>query len=170
MSYNLPLLTLDQPVTLSECRVSQTHSENLLRNYIAMWHSGFDDCPKAFKAGFVIEAHGRILAVAVWGRPVTNNEDQENTLELWRYAIGPDKPRNLGTWGLARMRRWIKQHLPERTRLISYQDADAHDGALYKADNWQFVYEKFGEGDWSQCRPGRKGSQRQHKIKWERRP
>jgi hypothetical protein len=64
------------------------------------------------------------------------------------------------------MREYIRDHMPEIARLISYQDASAHHGTIYKADNWTKVYEKHGEHTWSN-RDGRLGNERKHKIKWE---
>lgn len=78
-------------------------------------------------------------------------------------------PYNFGSWALARMRKWIRQNMPEIERIISYQDASVHDGTIYKADNWNMVYEKHSEHTWTN-RPNRRGTERQHKIKWEREP
>ena len=109
------------------------------------------------------------MACAMWGRPSARLEDQETTLELTRLAHSPSIPRNFGSWALARMRKWIRENMPEIVRLISYQDADIHHGTIYKADNWKMVYEKHTVHTWTN-RPGRLGNERQHKIKWEREP
>lgn len=84
-------------------------------------------------------------------------------------AHAPAAPRNMGSWMLARMRAWIRKSMPEIVRIISYQDADIHHGTIYKADNWTQAYEKHTKHTWTN-RPGRKGTERQHKIKWEREP
>jgi len=147
--------------------IETTTSHAAVDPFIRSWHSTLPNPSPGFRVAFVVYAPNLApVAVATWGRPVARMEDQEHTLELTRFAIGPDAPRNVGSWALARMRRWIRDNMPDVVRLISYQDADAHDGALYKADNWRQVYEKFTDHTWTN-RPGRKGTERPHKIKWE---
>lgn len=159
-------------ISLADCRVLRTRSYRLVSELVACWHSVLPHSPAGFRVAFLVEDAGRHpIAVAMWGRPVARMEDQVATLELTRQAHGPWAPRNLGSWFLARQRAWIREHMPGIARLISYQDADAHDGALYKADNWRMVRETFSARSWSESRPGRRvGSERQHKIKWERCP
>lgn len=122
------------------------------------------------RVGFIVYVPNNApIAAAMWGRPTARMEDQERCLELTRLAHCPNAPRNLGSWSLGKMRRWIRENKPEIERVISYQDASVHRGTIYKADNWNMVYEKHTEHTWLN-RPGRKGTERQHKIKWERVP
>lgn len=152
---------------VSDCVIAPTRSYNTVRELIRRWHSTLPVAPPGFRVAFVVSApNGIPLAAAMWGRPVARLEDQKHTLELTRLAHSPEAPRNLGSWALARMRRWILENMPEIERLISYQDADIHHGTIYKADNWQKVYERYTEHTWKN-RPGRAGTERQHKIKWE---
>lgn len=154
--------------SLSDCTVVPVRSRRLVQQCVREWHRTHPYGPQGWRVAFAAYApNGMPVAVATWGRPVARNEDQQTTLELTRFAISPYAPRNLGTWMLARMRRWIKTHMPGIRRLISYSDANEVTGALYKADNWQPVAETFSESPWAK-RPGRKASERQHKIKWER--
>ena len=157
--------------SVHDCLVARTKRHAIVDPYIRRWHSTLPNPPPGFRAAFVVvgEIKHTVLAVATWGRPVARMEDYKATLELTRLAHGPNPPRNLGTWALSRMRHWIRENMPEISRLISYQDADVHDGALYKADNWTKLYEKFTEHTWTN-RPGRLGTERIHKIKWERSP
>jgi len=134
-----------------------------------MWHSILPESPAGMRVGFVFYAGVAPVACAMWGRPSARMEDQEATLELTRLAHSPGIPRNFGSWALGQMRSWIRENMPEIVRIISYQDADLHYGTIYKADNWQQVYEKHTGHTWAN-RPGRLGNERQHKIKWERRP
>lgn len=165
-----PLLLQPIATSLSDCRVRRIRSYRLAARLIRLWHSTLPNPPAGFRIAFLVESgDGLPVAVATWGRPVARLEEQETTLELTRLAHGPHAPRNLGSWALARMRREIRLALPEVTRLISYQDADAHDGALYKADNWRRVHERRAGHTWTN-RPGRLGTERQHKVKWERTP
>lgn len=150
-----------------ECRVERTTSYGLVSLLVRAWHSTLPTAPPGFRLAFVVYAPNLApVAVAMWGRPTARNEDQTTTLELTRLAHAPGAPRNVGSWALACMRRYIRQNMPEIKRLISYQNADVHDGALYKADNWQLVSETFKDHTWH-TRPGRKGTEVQHKVKWE---
>lgn len=154
----------------SECEVVRTTSRLLCRDLVARWHSTLPVLPPGFRLAFVAYApNGEPVACATWGRPVARMEDFAHTLELTRLATGPGAPKNLCTWMLGKMRRYIRENAPEITRLISYQDADVYRGTIYKADNWTQMYEHFTDHTWTN-RPGRLGTERMHKIKWERKP
>jgi len=156
-------------VSTADCAIAPTRDYSLVRQLVAAWHSTLPIAPPGWRIGFVVSASDIPVAAAMWGRPTARMEDFEHTLELTRLAHSPDAPRNLGSWAIARMRHWIRENMPEITRLISYQDADKHFGTIYKADNWQQVYEHFTDHTWTN-RPGRLGTERQHKIKWEHTP
>lgn len=159
------------PSTVHECAVARTRRHAVVDPLISQWHSTLPNPLPGYRVAFVIVEYPSFipLGAATWGRPVARLEDQKCTLELTRLVHGPSAPPNMGTWALARMRRWISINMPEITRLISYQDADVHDGALYKADNWVKVYEKQTHHTWTN-RPGRIGTERKNRIKWERKP
>jgi len=157
-------------IEVRDCQVRRTRSYSMVCQLVDLWHSTRPNPPAGFRVAFLIFAPNQEpVAVATWGRPEARMEDQVTTLELTRLAHSPYAPHNLGTYTLGRMRRWIRTNMPEVVRLISYQDADAHDGALYKADNWRKVYEKKARHSWKN-RPGRIGSEVEHRIKWEREP
>lgn len=154
---------------LSDCTVARTRNKRLVDTLVRNWHSTLPNPPPGWRLAFIVlDGNDVPLAVATWGRPVARMEDYEETLELTRQAHSDNAPFNTGSWFLARMRKYIRKHMPEIKRLISYQDADNHHGTIYKADNWNLVYEKFTEHTWK-SRAGRRGTERQHKKKWERR-
>ena len=170
MAEAMTLFGIPDTNSVSDCTVAATRSHGAIDPFIRQWHSTLPNPPPGFRVAFVVYAPNMAtVAVATWGRPVARMEDQDTALELTRLAHGPHAPRNLGSWGLARMREWIRVNLPDVRRLISYQDADVHDGALYKADNWTRVYEHFTTHTWTN-RPGRLGTERRHRVKWEREP
>ena len=153
----------------SECTIAPTTDYRLVRQLVGEWHSTLPFAPPGWRVGFVVSANNIPVAVAMWGRPVARMEDQEHTLELTRLAHSPEAPRNTGSWALARMRAWIRENMPEIERLISYQDADIHHGTIYKADNWQCGDIISERHTWTN-RTNRRGTERQHKVKWERQP
>ena len=153
-----------------DCALGITTEHRIVDSLIRAWHSTLPNPPPGWRVAFLVYAPNLApVAVATWGRPVARMEDQQNTLELTRLAHSPDAPYNLGSWALARMRKRIRESMPEIRRIISYQNADVHNGTIYKADNWHQVYEKFTEHTWAN-REKRKGTEAQHKIKWEREP
>jgi hypothetical protein len=152
--------------TTADCHIAPTTDLALVRQLVKEWHSTLPVAPPGWRVGFVVSANDIPVAVAMWGRPVARLEDAEHTLELTRLAHSPDAPLNTGSWALARMRAWIRQNMPDAKRLISYQDADAHYGTIYKADNWRKVYDMQTSHSWTN-RSGRTGTERRHRIKWE---
>lgn len=150
--------------------VVRTRRAKFVKRLVRRWHSTLPHSPAGFRLAFLaVNVSGAPVAVGVWGRPVARREDQRTTLELTRLAHGPGVPRNFGTWFLGQQRRQIRATLPEIGRLISYQDAECHDGALYKADNWRQVYGPTEKGHSWTNRPGRRRAERRRKVKWERR-
>ena len=169
MSFVGLLLENTAVVALREVTMRRSRSYRELSRLNAMWHSVLPESPAGMRVGFVFYAGAVPIACAMWGRPSARMEDQVTTLELTRLAHSPSVPRNFGSWALARMRGWIREHMPEIVRVISYQDASIHHGTIYKADNWQQVYDHKTMHSWGN-RPGRLGNERQHKIKWEHAP
>ena len=80
----------------------------------------------------------RFYAVAIWTSPVAANRINNgwNYLELRRFAIAPQSPRNTASRMLRIMKRLIRQEHPHIVRLISYQATEHHSGAIYKAAGW----------------------------------
>jgi len=158
-----------EAVPLCQIVMRRSRSYAAVSRLNAMWHSALPESPAGFRVAFVFYAGSQPVACAMWGRPSARMEDQVATLELTRLAHSPEVPHNFGSWALAQMRGWIREHMPEIKRVISYQDAEVHHGTIYKADNWRQVYDEHHSHSWGN-RPGRLGNERQHKIKWEREP
>lgn len=106
-------------------------------------------------------------AAAVWTSPVARMLDDGRTLELRRYAIAPDAPKNTGSRLLRVMRLLIKRELPAVKRLVSYQDESVHDGTIYAAAGWSKAGFRRG-GEWSCKSRSRNPTQASgNKIRWE---
>lgn len=115
------------------------------------------------------EFDGTWFAAAIWTNPVARALPQQTWLELRRFAIAPDAPKNTGSRMLAVMARMIRKRRPETERLVSYQDTEVHTGCIYKAAGWTAT--RLSEGDdWTgrQGRENRKPSQSTApKQRWE---
>lgn len=96
---------------------------------------------------FVAEYDGLAYAVAIWSNPVAAALPQYEWLELRRFAIAPDAPKNTASRMLAVMARLIRRKRPEVARLISYQDEETHAGTIYRAAGWQPTLRSTG-GSW----------------------
>ena len=152
--------------------VTVVHDRKLVWELIDQWHSLLRHS-QGWKVAFVLSDGIVLVGVATWGRPVARLEDQKTTLELTRMALSDDAPYNAATYFSGRMRKWIRENMPDIKRLISYQDEIAHDGAFYKADNWTLVYSGVSRSpnDWQSHGSNRRAdSGRKKKAKWERKP
>ena len=115
------------------------------------WHSQLP----IFETGFCqngwaygAEYKNRYYAVAIWSNPVALNLPQQAWLELRRFAIAPDAPKNTASRLLRIMRTRITRDFPLVERLVSYQDEDRHLGTIYKASGWVPTHRHAG-GSWS---------------------
>lgn len=162
------------PVTVRRVRelhIDVTTDTNLVRMCINEWHSSSVAARRwTWRVAFILTDGVLIYGVATWGKPCARNEDQLHTLEHSRMALSPIAPRNSATYFLAKMRAWIRTHMPEIRRLISYVTMSKHTGVTYRADNWHKVYEKRTNQSWSKSRPTRRGVSSNHKAKFERLP
>ena len=129
------------------------------REFNARWHSRLP----IYRTGFCLNAkvcygayfEGELFAIAIWTNPVARLLPQIEWLELRRMAIKPAAPKNTASRMLAVMARLIRMGFPEVTTLISYQDAEVHQGTIYKASGWSAISHHSG-GTWN--RPNSKNS------------
>jgi len=165
-----PQLFTAELIAVRDLTVGVTHDKRLVEQLVDTWHSRLRH-PQGWRVAFLMAAGPVIVGVATFGRPVARHEDQETTMEFTRMALSPDAPKNAATFMLGKMRRWIRENMPQIVRLISYQDIDAHHGTIYKADNWTKVAElDIGKASWTNRYGRRTDSERQRKAKWERKP
>lgn len=106
-----------------------------------LWHSRLPRMETGFITNqpflcFVAKYGGVAFASAIWSNPVAANLPQHEYLELRRFAIAPDAPRYTASRMLSIMVRFIRKNRPAVTRLISYQDVEAHKGTIYRASGW----------------------------------
>ncbi len=108
------------------------------RSLNKLWHSRFPNTGRsAVRLCHGAQFDGLYYAVAMWTNPTSPKLPQLEWLMLSRWAIAEDAPPQMAT----RMMMWmccdIRRKFPEVTTLVSYSDADTHDGAIYKACNWE---------------------------------
>ncbi len=121
-------------LTLERCAVEVARSLN------ALWHSRLPRTQTGpWQFAFAAHKGGIVYGVALWHNPSARGLPS-HWLELRRLAISGDAPHCTASWMLSRMRRWFRQHCPERERLISYQDCAVHTGTIYRAAGWTIGY------------------------------
>jgi hypothetical protein len=95
--------------------------------------------------------------------------DNKNCLELRRFAISPDAPKNTASRMLGFMVRSIRKIIPEISTLLSYQDKEVHTGTIYAASGWHRAARVQGKREWSILSRQRVETQTDaHKIRWEK--
>lgn len=138
-----------------------------------LWHSSMPLMPsyKVCKPCFIGIANNVVYASALWSLPIAANRLKNGSLclELRRFAIADYAPRNTASYLLSRMEKYIKHIRPDIIKLISYQDTEFHNGAIYKASNWIAANEGVFVS-WSNHtkRPGHIEQSTAPKIRWEK--
>jgi hypothetical protein len=89
---------------------------------------------------------GLLVGVAVYGFPIgrrvvksiTPNLENKDVLELTRFWLRDEEPKNAESYFLGRTFNWLRQNTGCRV-LISYSDPMAdHVGIIYQATNWLY--------------------------------
>jgi hypothetical protein len=140
------------------------------------WHSRLPKIAASQgRVFYAAEFEGRIFAVAMWSNPVARLLPQQSWMELRRFAIAPDAPKNTASRMIGWMVRDITKRFAEVIRLISYQDCDAHRGTIYKASGWKqaenYISRKRGWAAGSggaTYRVGRANQPVAPRMRWER--
>ena len=112
----------------------------------ALWHSVLPGITRStvvgcgpYHACYVAEYEGGFYATAIWSNPVALNRmswSPDEVIELRRFAIAPQAPRNTASRMLSYMTKHLRRKFPLLTTLISYQDLGMHKGTIYKAAGW----------------------------------
>lgn len=140
-----------------------------------LWHSRLPEIGASRgRAYFMAEFKNVIYAVAMWSNPVARLLPQLDWMELRRFAIAEDAPKNTASRMLGWMVRDIRVRFPDVNRLISYQDCHAHAVTIYKASGWNHAKNYVsrergwtGEGWNTRKRPGRTNQSVAPRMRWE---
>ena len=143
------------------------------RKLVKLWHSRLPIILPGNMQGAICygaEFCGSWYAAAVWTNPVARLLPQQTWMELRRFAIAPDAPRNTASRMLAWMVRDLKKRKPHIERVISYQDKEVHTGAIYKAAGWiRGITTEPRSRPWKHGGRIRNQEQsRAHKQRWEK--
>jgi len=136
------------PLQFEICEITTKRAQALNMQ----WHSRLP----IYRTGFLLTSKvcfgalykGVFYAVAIWGNPVARMLPQKEWMELKRFAISDEAPKNTASRMMSIMTKLITKSFPGITRLISYQDVEAHHGTIYKASGW-VIGKHHGGGYWS---------------------
>lgn len=135
------------------------------------WHSRLPNTGGFYVNGvfFGGEYKNILFCVAGWSDPVTINLSKMCLLELRRFAIAPEAPKNTASRILSVMTKLLYKEMPYIWKLISYQDPSVHSGTIYKAAGW-YCAGRHNSGGFSSAKIRyRKPDQSPGpKIRWEK--
>lgn len=82
-----------------------------------------------------------VVACQVWSLPTSRHLPLDGTwLELSRWCLTPEAGEYAGSRMHSWVVRWMREHAPKVTTLVSYSDpSQGHTGALYRACNWYWA-------------------------------
>ncbi len=84
-----------------------------------------------------------LIGMAVYGQAVSRHLNSDSVLELRRFCLIDETPRNTESWFLSRTLKHIRKTMPEVKNIITYADPNwGHDGTIYKATNFKFEGEE----------------------------
>lgn len=158
-----------QPISALQLRFGPTNLTTA-RRLTRAWHSRLPILDRRVSTWDAFAAEGPdglFYAAAVWGRPVARHLPQDGScLELRRFSIAPDAPKNTAS----RMLGWMAREMRRRgiVRLVSYQDADVHAGTIYAAAGWTPVRCDRGGRSWAGRRKQGVGRRVLRKVRWEK--
>lgn len=140
----------------------------------SIWHSRLPEVDKSniirtrFLACFGAEYGGIWYATAIWTNPIARLLNERPWLELRRFAIAPDAPKNTASRMIRVMIAELRRRCPNITKLISYQDEAVHNGTIYRAAGWVIGSRLKGNSEWDRPNRSRKETQAPSpKTRWE---
>lgn len=107
----------------------------------------------------------KTLGAAMFGHPTARLEDQVKTLELTRFHLSDELPKNSESYFLARMLKIV--HSFGYHRIISYADpGENHQGTIYRAVGFKEINSSTYVKTWNN-RQGRSAGIQNPKLKFE---
>lgn len=95
------------------------------------------------KKVYSLYLYGKLKGVAAFGIPVGRKVEETystggTVLELKRFVLHPDMPKNSASWYMAQILNRLKQD-SNIEYVVSYADTRRHQGTIYKASNYKFI-------------------------------
>lgn len=108
-----------------------------VRYFLIKNHYKKQSLPRACFKHFVLVSNNEIKGLASYGTPCSPKFNKGKVLELKRFVLSPDCPKNTGSWFMSKCHKELKKQF---NKIITYADPQqGHEGTLYKASNFQFM-------------------------------
>ena len=107
--------------------------------FIERWH--YSKSARSLKQKYVftlLDRRGTLTGVAVYGQAIGINSSP-SALELRRFCLIDDTPRNTESFFLAKTIQWLKKNQREYDHILTFADPNqGHMGTIYKAANFRY--------------------------------
>lgn len=111
-----------------------------IKDFVEKWHYSKSINGVLSDYCFKLEdSKGNLIGAAIFGKPAMANQFKgfgNKTLELRRLVCVDETKRNVESYFIGRMLRWLKQNT-DLENIVSYADPEyGHQGIIYKASNF----------------------------------
>jgi len=121
------------PASVSDCVLTRERSRKAVNRFLERVH------PRGGVAGwlacFGVRHRSHLVGCVVLERPSARMLDDGAHIELTRLGIREDRPANLGSWLIARARRWAA--LEGYDTLLTYAGVAGNYGTVYEAAGFE---------------------------------
>lgn len=115
--------------------------KNLVKNFIVKNHY-LRNCPSG-KYYFSLEnENNETVGVCLFGKPSRQNisvDGCEDIIELSRFCLKDEEPKNTESYFLGCCIRWLKQNTDHEAIVTFADSTEGHQGTIYKASNFHFL-------------------------------
>lgn len=92
---------------------------------------------------FCLKMNDRIVGAAIFGKPMSRHYELD-TLELRRFVLIDQMPKNTESYFLSRCLKWIEKNDKDIVRIVTFADPNhGHNGVIYRASNFEFEGEEL---------------------------
>lgn len=87
---------------------------------------------------FCLKMNDKIVGAAIFGKPMSRHYEND-TLELRRFVLIDQMPKNTESYFLSRCLKWIEKNDKDIVRIVTFADPNhGHQGVIYRASNFSF--------------------------------
>jgi len=117
------------PASVTDLTLTRERARNRVNRLLERHHPRGDVA--GWLACFGARYQGQLVGCVVLERPSARMLDDGTVVEISRLGLRPDRPANLGSWLIARARRWCE--LEGYNELIAYAGVAGNYGTVYEA-------------------------------------
>lgn len=108
-----------------------------IRDIVTEWHYSHSYRSQKQVHVFGLRDGATTIGAAIFGQPMSRNSDQ-SILELRRFCLIDNTPKNTESFFLGGCLRWLRKHT-DITQVLTFADPNqGHQGTIYKATNFKY--------------------------------